>query len=413
MPAGIDPQPSIRGFRSRRLPRARGDRPAAGDPALAAREASPCPRGSTRNGSSDIVAHPGFPVPAGIDPRRGSTRNGRFRLPRARGDRPAGDGLLRGAPQASPCPRGSTPSPPQVVFCQPGFPVPAGIDPRRRRMPLSYLRLPRARGDRPRPRRTARRQRRASPCPRGSTLRRRNDGTRIEGFPVPAGIDPLRCPPAWSRAWLPRARGDRPAHRRGLSLRIVASPCPRGSTPASASVGAGLGGFPVPAGIDPRRDQPGARSRWLPRARGDRPSASVIPEATTLASPCPRGSTPGARSGREAGGGFPVPAGIDPARRGLPARQRGLPRARGDRPLQAASLDVSGGASPCPRGSTQCRPAPDGEGVGFPVPAGIDPPSHRQVAVEDGLPRARGDRPRRSCPDLPRRRASPCPRGST
>ena len=167
------------------------------------------------------------------------------------------------------------------------------------------------------------------------------------------------------------------------------------------------------AGIDPtpRGDQ-GARPR-LPRARGDRPFGPHADWIRSQASPCTRGSTLGKRPGWRTRVGFPVHAGIDPGR---PARDRahdGLPRARGDRPYDHPFEPGPGWASPCTRGSTRCTPPRFRLRIGFPVHAGIDPPSPRPGSPPPWLPRARGDRPApppRAAATLP---ASPCTRGST
>ena len=254
-----------------RLPRARGDRPSHQWTAPGTARASPCPRGSTPSGRTRRARDRGFPVPAGIDPIGERPAHARRWLPRARGDRPAMAVDWTPAPRASPCPRGSTLQIAIGVIADLGFTVPAGIDPWAGRKADGMLRLPRARGDRPQPKLCASSLMPASPCPRGSTVTGAAQGATPEGFPVPAGIDPIggctrRSPPR-----LPRARGDRPVSSLRSAGLLEASPCPRGSTCFSRLQQGVLPGFPVPAGIDPTSFLPVSKTLRLPRARGDRP----------------------------------------------------------------------------------------------------------------------------------------------
>ena len=271
--------------------------------------------------------------------------------------------------------------------------MPAGIDPIGDQPEAATRRLPRARGDRPQQRTLEGQGFVASPCPRGSTRRVCRAVRSWPGFPVPAGIDPRRASKAGSIEGLPRARGDRPPLAGAAYTYDAASPCPRGSTQPELSDEDEAGGFPVPAGIDPLAWDAAAFSSWLPRARGDRPWCTITFAEKPPASPCPRGSTPRATPPNHGLPGFPVPAGIDPDR--LPpecGRQR-LPRARGDRPVALFWRGNGDAASPCPRGSTLTIYSSARSTRGFPVPAGIDPSG---FAVASGMGMA-----------------SPCPRGST
>ena len=237
---------------------------------------------------------------------------------------------------ASPCPRGSTRPCLLMEGYSHGFPVPAGIDPGSLDIVFLPSGLPRARGDRPSRRPPPGRPSRASPCPRGSTRRSRSTRSSRRGFPVPAGIDPSMLSPSLSCARLPRARGDRPSQAGSYGSPCLASPCPRGSTRSIAVGSIRCGGFPVPAGIDPIISLPGRAHVRLPRARGDRPSLASARKTVPTASPCPRGSTRQKPAISLTPPGFPVPAGIDPASGQRRARSRRLPRARGDRPLAAS-----------------------------------------------------------------------------
>ena len=342
--------------------------------------ASPCPRGSTWSLPAHLDGQQGFPVPAGIDPRSPAPSAVRRRLPRARGDRPPAHRPVGEVQEASPCPRGSTPRMGWTAAPRCGFPVPAGIDPPRLTRNSTGARLPRARGDRPRWAVAWSSLIRASPCPRGSTLLASGHPACPVGFPVPAGIDPLRAARATLDLGLPRARGDRPDRPRRRQRGAEASPCPRGSTRIPASVIQFMPGFPVPAGIDPRRcPWHGTRPR-LPRARGDRPLMISAAHWRCRASPCPRGSTLSTVAPPLVLEGFPVPAGIDLSDDPFRSSTRRLPRARGDRPaVQPGGQEVFL-ASPCPRGSTLLRQIDPAASWGFPVPAGIDPNQPRPSA---------------------------------
>ena len=195
-------------------------------------------------------------MPAGIDPARTAVRIAGTGLPRARGDRPA------------------------LARCC----LSSGEKMRRR--------LPRARGDRPALKKLRLMSGVASPCPRGSTPEEPAFAWRNRGFPVPAGIDPLGWWRDEVPSRLPRARGDRPAPVAASPHLQMASPCPRGSTLRRFAGDMGVPGFPVPAGIDPTGEGLSRRSRRLPRARGDRPFPLPVGFTPNGASPCPRGSTP-------------------------------------------------------------------------------------------------------------------------
>ena len=192
---------------------------------------------------------------------------------------------------ASPCPRGSTRPAQTMPRRAGGFPVPAGIDPHGAAVLEEEARLPRARGDRPMIWAGDLVIAEASPCPRGSTLHMSRCDHRGPGFPVPAGIDPPFGSYWWGYTWLPRARGDRPGPCARGSRLGWASPCPRGSTLIHAYLAGAIDGFPVPAGIDPGFPRISSGSQRLPRARGDRPDGENGRDKARKASPCPRGST--------------------------------------------------------------------------------------------------------------------------
>ena len=231
---------------------------------------STCPEPRWRHGRD------GFPAHAGIDPACPRSQARSRRLPRACGDRPDGFTATSMTMEASPRMRGSTPQRPPGEDDAAGFPAHAGIDPLRRGRRAPRRGLPRACGDRPEDVARGNRVERASPRMRGSTRRRSGEARPMSGFPAHAGIDP--CPfrsPARSR-WLPRACGDRPCQGRCKGLLLRASPRMRGSTHGQGDEAGEDAGFPAHAGIDPRAARRGTTRAGLPRACGDRPSVEAL-----------------------------------------------------------------------------------------------------------------------------------------
>src|SRR5690606_25545384 len=129
--AGIDPRTSFRKSMTRRLPRARGDRPVAARRAWWCRTTSPRTRGSTRLQTVARAAPGDFPAHAGIDPRSATPDHSSRRLPRARGDRPIVSWGHVIVYATSPRTRGSTPYPRADRAACLDFPAHAGIDPNR------------------------------------------------------------------------------------------------------------------------------------------------------------------------------------------------------------------------------------------------------------------------------------------
>ncbi len=236
---------------------------------------------------------------------------------------------------------------------------------------------------------------------------------RIPGFPAHAGIDPSAFAVRRRRRWLPRARGDRPSSKGMRPAAIMASPRTRGSTHIEPHHFHSVAGFPAHAGIDPRATRSFARWTRLPRARGDRPGCAMRRLLLSAASPRTRGSTARLHPAARAGCGFPAHAGIDPGEPHERALPRRLPRARGDRPLNTSTTQPLRWASPRTRGSTHCVCLVVGAELGFPAHAGIDPSPPRRTARPTGLPRARGDRPYTELTTEFAIRASPRTRGST
>ena len=294
-------------------------------------------------------------------------------LPRARGDRPYQFAVSQTYEQASPRTRGSTCYCADLTVQRRGFPAHAGIDPGRPRAPPAETWLPRARGDRPLFAAAGSPPAEASPRTRGSTRVRLDlDRTRA-GFPAHAGIDPWAL--VLSRPWtrLPRARGDRPVGFIGHCPVSKASPRTRGST-CRLTIRRDIDdGFPAHAGIDPDVHTSYEFPRRLPRARGDRPLLAAVIASYGRASPRTRGSTCGQHVRLWHFRGFPAHAGIDLSRLPLRRETKWLPRARGDRPSIKSNSASRFRASPRTRGSTRIGAVFSLFTVGFPAHAGIDP----------------------------------------
>ncbi len=212
---------------------------------------------------------------------------------------------------------------------------------------------------------------------------------------------------------LPRARGDRPVLFGGYLDRALPSPRTRGSTPAAPSNGFRTKAFPAHAGIDPKIDSLADRYAGLPRARGDRPACASTMARASWPSPRTRGSTLGAQMLTGLVGAFPAHAGIDLARRYELPFEDGLPRARGDRPVIAGVIARRYGPSPRTRGSTRFDCGIHCRYVAFPAHAGIDLPRLARDSEARRLPRARGDRPGCISPQCGHGTPSPRTRGST
>jgi len=154
-------------------------------------------------------------------------------------------------------------------------------------------------------------------------------------------------------------------------------------------------------------------SKGLPRTRGDRPvDTKYIPMA--------KGSTPHARGSTCRLSGFnthilvyPARAGIDPSGAMSLASLASLPRTRGDRPLCLYHTRTFSGSTPHARGSTPCDVLPARVESVYPARAGIDPSLPMWPTGSPGLPRTRGDRPVSSEMDMDFVRSTPHARGST
>ena len=287
-----------------------------------------------------------------MDPLPADEARGGSGIPRTRGD---GPDLLRGLalhPRDSPHPRGWTLDGGAISASEWGFPAPAGMDPPARRSSPGCRRIPRTRGDGPAGPVRRRRCRRDSPHPRGWTSVWPPAGRARIGFPAPAGMDPDMDAAGVPRHGIPRTRGDGPDAAHAVSQTQVDSPHPRGWTRGDVRVLVGGDGFPAPAGMDPARRTSAPSRSGIPRTRGDGPIRAVMSDVLDKDSPHPRGWTCATLSAVASRDGFPAPAGMDRDRSRARARSSRIPRTRGDGPGRRLRSWWRPGDSPHPRGWT-------------------------------------------------------------
>ena len=212
---------------------------------------------------------------------------------------------------------------------------------------------------------------------------------------------------------LPRPRGDGPARSHPEMPANRASPPTRGWTRDRRQQRLGRDGFPAHAGMDPTHTSAEPRKSGLPRPRGDGPGARLTIPHPHPASPPTRGWTLIGKVLKHRGPGFPAHAGMDPFGATSSGGAAGLPRPRGDGPLQLERVDLPDAASPPTRGWTQRMRPPISRGPGFPAHAGMDPLPAGIGAALTRLPRPRGDGPRCCSVPISHRSASPPTRGWT
>ena len=234
--------------------------------------ASPHTRGWTAAVAKAEAARNGFPAHAGMDPTRSRGPRRRHGLPRTRGDGPRRRAAASPLREASPHTRGWTRTPPLASRWPAGFPAHAGMDPltRRRRFPRS--RLPRTRGDGPAGGRHRPAHDAASPHTRGWTRADSLLDLHRRGFPAHAGMDPGCRHPQPFEFRLPRTRGDGPLSEFLAQIASSASPHTRGWTFSGAGAGVFSWGFPAHAGMDRCWTSSWRPSKRLPRTRGDGPA---------------------------------------------------------------------------------------------------------------------------------------------
>ena len=270
-PAGMDPAGRHQDHRPTRIPRTRGDGPSMSDLFHEGVGDSPHPRGWTRGGWFRPRSPTGFPAPAGMDPSPGGSATRSCRIPRTRGDGPPKNSPRPRRRGDSPHPRGWTRASGGRVLAGRGFPAPAGMDPATSGAPSGQTRIPRTRGDGPRRVAELWEEVMDSPHPRGWTHVLRVLGRPRRGFPAPAGMDPGRSGRPRRRRRIPRTRGDGPGMSVNRRYSGSDSPHPRGWTRYVASHRILLQGFPAPAGMDPLNRLLQDDEGWIPRTRGDGP----------------------------------------------------------------------------------------------------------------------------------------------
>ncbi len=254
-------------------------------------------------------------------------------------------------------------------------------------------RLPRARGDGPWCARRTRLSGPTAPRTRGWTLSRSAASLPGHDCPAHAGMDPSKTLPRSSRRRLPRARGDgpRPIWRRRDGDRTA--PRTRGWTRCSGQADRKALDCPAHAGMDPAQS-PRTPAVWrLPRARGDGPHVNGARDGTGLTAPRTRGWTRDQAGRPQEERDCPAHAGMDPATYRVVVKPKRLPRARGDGPCHARGSGRYSRTAPRTRGWTRLGVKLNFRPEDCPAHAGMDPDLELTDHVPSGLPRARGDGP--------------------
>ena len=153
--------------------------------------------------------------------------------------------------------------------------------------------------------------------------------------------------------------------------------------------------------------------RCLPRMRGDRPLMALTQQQVEKFTPHARGSTPVVVEGAPKREVYPACAGIDRSHPSQTLPYWGLPRMRGDRPMEASKNLSKTVFTPHARGSTRDHVRQSGRRRVYPACAGIDPVSTRCYFSSLCLPRMRGDRPCLTIYDSEQDSFTPHARGST
>ncbi len=171
-----------------------------------------------------------------------------------------------------------------------------------------------------------------TPHARGSTLPRVGRSSHGYVYPACAGIDHILVPQKLPAFRLPRMRGDRPKPKKRPETRVMFTPHARGSTFFPVLVCLSACVYPACAGIDPHTIKRQLLHGSLPRMRGDRPYSGSPKTSSISFTPHARGSTSACKDRQLPPPVYPACAGIDlPPRAHGPGGPR-LPRMRGDRP---------------------------------------------------------------------------------
>ena len=337
-------------------PRARGDGPSASRSPNGPKTCSPRTRGwSLRRdlaGSGRLV----LPAHAGMVPC-GTGNGARARsAPRARGDGPPRQDEGHTVSECSPRTRGWSPVGPETVQGREVLPAHAGMVPHRQTLPLQADGAPRARGDGPDALALERLAVMCSPRTRGWSRKGvRNTRTALV-LPAHAGMVPLPGSGPGQRRGAPRARGDGPRPRPGMTEREMCSPRTRGWSPRPPRPLLPGGVLPAHAGMVPWRGRPPALAASAPRARGDGPGPAGSGLGSGQCSPRTRGWSLQMSDSANAAWVLPAHAGMVPGRRARSPGRRCAPRARGDGPHGSSLKDAVVRCSPRTRGCARTRP---------------------------------------------------------
>ena len=248
--AGMDPCLTSQSSRVTGLPRTRGDGPRSSAIRSSSTTAPPHTRGWTFLQWGLDLDEVGSPAHAGMDPpivKRPSAADG---LPRTRGDGPVPYGSRHRLRWAPPHTRGWTGSTHRDTARARGSPAHAGMDPERLVGRCRSPWLPRTRGDGPVIDVMPKYSTMAPPHTRGWTLPARQRDEHADGSPAHAGMDPGRSHSARTVTRLPRTRGDGPRPRFVTTTARKAPPHTRGWTCDRRGATAARGGSPAHAGMD-------------------------------------------------------------------------------------------------------------------------------------------------------------------
>ena len=185
-------------------------------------------------------------------------------------------------------------------------------------------------------------------------------------------MDPISMVAYLSWIRLPRTRGDGPVHESG-ALRFAGAPHTRGWTHYSERIWAQRDGSPAHAGMDPHVRGDASNALWLPRTRGDGPVRRTGGDSWRVAPPHTRGWTPSRQLSSTSSTGSPAHAGMDHPYPACGIALTRLPRTRGDGPISTSRGDSDEGAPPHTRGWTLVRVEGTARLVGSPAHAGMDP----------------------------------------
>ncbi len=208
-------------------------------------------------------------------------------------------------------------------------------------------------------------------------------------------------------------RGDPPTMSTALQAIPESTPHARGSTVSRFISLPNASVYPACAGIHRTLSLVILDSFGLPRMRGDPPLENPYNLEDNESTPHARGSTPRTGGTQNRGNVYPACAGIHPLVFTEFFILVGLPRMRGDPPhlyCQGAPHTLS---TPHARGSTpKSLPLPLPSKV-YPACAGIHPTRNGSKKNMGSLPRMRGDPPREPGTREPRTGSTPHARGST